>query len=246
MDRADLLAPKLPQIKTSQEIFWVSTYHPDLACLEDLIFKHWHHLAGKNFVTKVFWRVPVKLQAALVRSDLAAEHPARLTVPRETYTKACNHRLCKTCAWINPNPSVTSYTTKLSYRIRPSGSTCSTSNIVYAITFNCGQIYIGETSQPLNRRMNGHRSAIMTRDLRQPVTAHFCEHGHLLEDIAVSVLQVTNSDSQRFTAEKRWISQLVCDHPHGLNLEHVLAKERHLVPPVAPSASSRRSSAPTS
>ena len=84
--------------------------------------------------------------------------------------------------------------------------------------------------------MSGHRFAIRHQDTRQPVASHCVEHAHTMDDLSVMVLQKTASDSERFVSEKRWISQLVSDHPFGLNLEHVLAKNKHLALPTSGSA----------
>ena len=43
----------------------------------------------------------------------------------------------------------------------PTPLTCSSSNIIYLISCRkCGIQYVGETAQPLNKRMNNHRTAI--------------------------------------------------------------------------------------
>ena len=234
MNRDDLLSYKESDANTDQPVYWVCTFHPDLCHAEDILKKHWHLIGDKGFHLKVYWRVPVKLKQILVRSSLilvsnrcvATAGPTRVEA-----TTPCLRSRCKTCSLINPSPVFKSFTTGLRYRVRSFGGNCVTANVVYLITFSCGQIYVGETCQPLKDRMTGHRFAIKHSDTRQPVASHFIEHGHCMSDVSVAIIEQTASDKERFRAEKRWISQLVNDHPFGLNLEHMLAKDKHVKQP---------------
>ena len=68
--------------------------------------------------------------------------------------------------------------------------------IVYLIRCRvCDVWYIGETSQKLHLRMNGHRNSISTsKNLRSgvaglPVGDHFSKPGHSNDDMIVSVLK---------------------------------------------------------
>ena len=139
-----------------------------------------------------------------------------------------SNRGCKTCANINQSAQITSKTTNLQYSPRVPSCNCGTSNVVYLIQFRCGEQYVGETMNALRKRMNGHRRDIETRDLTKPVSRHFVQHQHSWEDVGVSVIEQCNSDIGRKRAEKKWMSQLMSDHPLGLNLEHVLKNDKHV------------------
>jgi hypothetical protein len=43
---------------------------------------------------------------------------------------------------------------------------CKTPNVVYLLDCHvCGSQYVGESAQPFNKRMNGHRSDLMKKTL---------------------------------------------------------------------------------
>ena len=176
----------------------------------------------------------------------ASQESANQELPLATGTCRCEHPRCLTCSWINTASTVISHSTKLSYSVGPGNYNCKTPNVVYVIKFSCGELYIGETSRALKDRITGHRNAIRHQDLSQPVAAHYATHNHCAEDLSVCVLQKCSSDSQRFIAEKKWISQLVTDHPLGLNLEHVLAKDKRLVRALKSKSVSDAQSVPSS
>ena len=66
---------------------------------------------------------------------------------------------------------------------------CETKSVIYLISCKlCGVQYIGETSQPLRKRMNNHRSRL--NDLCDLyIYKHFSSDGHSLEDLCVTPLE---------------------------------------------------------
>ena len=64
---------------------------------------------------------------------------------------------------------------------------CKSSNIVYLIICRrCGQQYVGETGQLLNRMINSHCFNIAHRRTEEsPVAEHFNGEGHTLADMTV-------------------------------------------------------------
>ena len=66
-------------------------------------------------------------------------------------------------------------------------ASCKSSNIVYLVTCrSCGPQYVGETGQPLHRRINIHRSNItQKRTEESPVVQLFNGEVHTLADMTV-------------------------------------------------------------
>jgi hypothetical protein len=59
---------------------------------------------------------------------------------------------------------------------------CKTPNVDYLLDCHvCGSQYVGESVQPFNKRMNGHRSDL-TKKTPLTVSQHFVSPGHSLND----------------------------------------------------------------
>ena len=79
------------------------------------------------------------------------------------------------------------------------------SNVVYAIQCNeCSELYVGETEQPLHRRMAQHRR-IKTTGPESAVYLHLKEKEHSFEDINVHILD----------KEDRWFERGVKESIHA-------------------------------
>ena len=95
--------------------------------------------------------------------------------------------------------------------------------VVYLIICRrCGQQYVGETGQPLHRRISSHRYNIAhQRTDESPVAKHFNHDAHSQADMVMMVIdQVWSSDPFLLkTMENRWIRILWTSHPFGLNLK---------------------------
>ncbi|XP_054831443.1 natural killer cells antigen CD94-like [Eublepharis macularius] len=86
---------------------------------------------------------------------------------------------------------------------------CSSSNLIHAVM--CQQcpsaLYIGQTSQPLHKRINGHKSDIRNGNVQKPVGEHFNLPGHSIKDLKVAVVQQKpfKNKVQREAAELEFI-----------------------------------------
>ena len=58
----------------------------------------------------------------------------------------------------------------------------------------CGSQYVGESVQPFNKRMNGHRSNLTKKTLL-PVSQHFVSPGHSLDDFGRSNIYVIDDNA---------------------------------------------------
>ena len=61
---------------------------------------------------------------------------------------------------------------------------------------------MGETENPLDNGLNGHRSDITNHQIGKPVTAHFNSMGHTLEDLEIMVINITCGDASIIWSKK--------------------------------------------
>ena len=116
------------------------------------------------------------------------------------------------------------------------------SNVVYAVQCNeeCSDLYIGETKQPLHKRMSQHRRATTTGQ-DSAVHLHLKEKGHSFDDHKVRIL----------AREDRWFERGVKEAIHvklerpslnrGGGLRHHLSPTYNAVFRALPRRHSRRS-----
>ena len=200
----------------------VIPFHPDIAHIPDILRTHLPLLGGSDIVPKVYWKPPKKVRNLLVSSFLrtsvdrpiAQTHSAVGMVP-------CLRPRCKTCKNVDTASSITSTTTNLSYKV--ASATCSSKHVIYMLKFtNCDKMYIGQTEQQFSLRMNGHRSSVNKRDVQLPFSHHFIEHEHSWDDVQLTILESVPENKTLDSSESHWISQLMSDHPFGLNIQNVL------------------------
>jgi hypothetical protein len=78
--------------------------------------------------------------------------------------KPCGDKRCKWCLQLQHAQVFHSKTTGKEYNILCNVN-CKTPNVVYLLDCHvCGSQYVGESVQPFNKRMNGHRSDLTTKD----------------------------------------------------------------------------------
>ena len=163
---------------------------------------------------KAFWyppliasRCPKNLKDLLVRATLTSN--------------PCGAPRCKTCPILRVTDEFSSHTTGQFFKVKFRTS-CKSSNIVYLITCRrCGLQYVGETSQPLHARINGHRFDITHRRTDvSPVADHFNSGAHSESDMTVMVIELSSSRDPclRKVKEGRWIRTLETSSPSGMNL----------------------------
>ena len=95
-------------------------------------------------------------------------------------------------------------------------------------------MYIGQTGQQFNLRINGHRSSVTKEDKQLPFSHHFIEHDHTWDDVRVSILQTVPENSGLDDAEAFWISQFMSDYPLSLNIQNVLYRNCFRMTDVKP------------
>ena len=99
---------------------------------------------------------------------------------------------------------------------------CKTPNVVYLLECHvCGSQYAGESVQPFNKKMNGHRSD-HTKQTLLPMSQHFVSPGHSLDDFVRSKIYIIDhnpswKENQRHKRESFWIRELQTLHPEGIH-----------------------------
>ena len=102
--------------------------------------------------------------------------------------KPCGDKRCKCCLQLQHAQQFHNKTTGKEYEILQFN--CKTPNVVYLLDFHvCGSQYVGESVQPFNKRMNGHRSDLTKKTLL-PVSQHFLSTGHSLDDFGRSKMYI--------------------------------------------------------
>lgn len=97
---------------------------------------------------------------------------------------------------------------------------CKFSHIVYKITcLTCGQGYIGETSDELHIRMNGHRSHVYnkkTPNISFEILHFRC---HSFENISIEILAQVEDRNERLQIENDFMFKYRTIYPYGLNTD---------------------------
>ena len=163
----------------------------------------------------IAFRRPRNLKDILVRATLT---PILYEPPGN---RPCGIPRCRTCPILLATDEFSSSTTGEKFKVKTKAS-CKSSNIIYLIECRrCGQQYVGETEQPLHRRINSHRYDITHRRTDEsPVAQHFNGDAHSLADMAVMVIDQMRSRDPclRKIRESRWIRTLGTSYPSGMNL----------------------------
>ena len=129
------------------------------------------------------------------------------------YSSPCkSNRRCKLCPSVSNSNSVTNHlTNKTSYTARGKFNTKYTIYAAECTKHNL--LYIGQSSQKLNCRFNGHRSDVRVKPKAYELTQHFSQSKNckIDNDLKVYILQdkLEDSSSERMEYfEDRWITRL--------------------------------------
>ena len=156
----------------------------------------------------VAFRRPKSIKNTLVRA--AVSRPSSMV----DQCKPCGDKRCMCCLQLQRAQVFHSRTTVKEYKIFCNVN-CKTPNVAYPLDCHvCGSQYVGESVEPFNKRINGHRSDLTKKTLL-PVSHHFVSPGHSLEDLSdpkfilLTTIQVGK--------ESFWIRELQTLHPKGIS-----------------------------
>ena len=134
----------------------------------------------------------------------------------------CNRKKCIICEkHVTEGQSFQSCQTQEQFQLRGNFN-CDTKNIIYLISCKkChGAQYVGQSQNSLRERFYLHRSHI-GKNKGTPLTMHFNEHDHSLDDMKCMIIEKVfgESQDQRLRRESFWIAKLKTLIPHGLNTD---------------------------
>ena len=208
--------------RKEQRIPLVVTYHTSMNFLARTTRCHQITLQSSECLNTIFnlppiiaFRCPKNLKDLLVHASLTSR------VNETPGNFRCGASRCKTCPILTTTNIFVSKVMGERFTIKIHTS-CKTNNIVYLIECRrCGLQYVGESGQPLHKRINSHRFDVTHGRIEEStVAAHFRSDGHSESDLLVCVIdRLWTEDTIRWkNEESRWIRTLGTLLPRGMNL----------------------------
>ncbi|XP_072169503.1 uncharacterized protein [Diadema setosum] len=222
LPRSEVLKPKTNKQDTTDRIPLVTTFHPNLPSLHNILRDNHHILHTSDRLSQAVpdtpilaYRRPHNLKDLIVRTEVPSLTDN--SSPLQHGTFKCSASRCIICSiHIHESDSFTSNSTGLSHHTK-GNITCTTTNVVYLITCRICRIqYVGETKTTLKRRFYGHRSTVNTAKLDTPVGHHFNLPDHSITDMTLQGIESlgTRPDTVRTSREKLWMRRLHTIQPH--------------------------------
>ena len=114
--------------------------------------------------------------------------------PKFSCVSTCGAKNCQCCAVLAPTNMFQSYSTGRKFiLISASSFNCKTRYVVYLISCkSCGMQYVGQTKQPLHKRLNGHRATIRNNKLNTFLCQHFNSDKHSVHDLSVQIIDTVD------------------------------------------------------
>jgi hypothetical protein len=158
--------------KINKRVPLVLTYHTSLEKNSGIVRHHWKEIEKSETLAKLFPEPPV---VAFQRPKSIKDTLVRAAISRSSSTvgqcKPCGDKRYKCCLQLQHTQVFYSKTTGKEYKIFCNVN-CKTPNVVYLLDCHvCGSQHGGESVQPFNKRMNGHRSDLTKKTLL-PVSQH--------------------------------------------------------------------------
>ena len=103
---------------------------------------------------------------------------------------SCDSTRCLCCMSFVASPNFASYCTGRKFILDRKGYfSCKSKNVIYLITCKkCGIQYVGQTTQALHCRLNGHRSSILGNQKNTYLSNHFRSEGHCIGDLSIQII----------------------------------------------------------
>ena len=223
-DRDSLLTPQTKPRTADHpsRVVFSTTWHPRLRFLQRFLNRSHSQLSTEHPQLKstfpeppiVAFRKNKTIRDSLVRARIGTESPPS---PKQHTTQ--QGLSTKLHGSMSSSSTLTNAQSNISVIVKP-GSAIE-KNVIYAAECNkCNLLYIGQTSQQLNERFNGHRSDILNHPTRCELPQHFHDNACSFDnDLQVYILQrnVNGSRLTREAQEDRWIMRLNTLAPNGMN-----------------------------
>ena len=140
----------------------------------------------------------------------------------------CNNPRCRFCPLLNKTGEIKSTHTNEKFNSMKNVS-CRSSNLIYCITCTvCYKQYVGQTSNRIRDRFQGHFNDVTRDDKDKAIPLHFNSPGHRgTKDMEITVLEFIKKSPKteqamkiRLRIEKHWTYTLHTLSPIGLNMEN--------------------------
>ena len=193
-DNDGTLTQVLKDMGKSRRVPFVTTWSHKLSGFQKSLHYHYKEM-NNNFpnLKSVFPEPPIlsyrcnqNLCNLLVHSSINRPPPCQTA----SNSSSCQKSRCKLCRSMSKSTSILN--TQSGKTCYTSGGQCTTTNTIYAA--ECTQhklIYVGQSSQKLNMRFNGHRSDVNVKPKSCELAQHF--HGShecdIKKDLKVYILQ---------------------------------------------------------
>ena len=136
----------------------------------------------------------------------------------------CGSQRCKTCPQFKTQNTFhsSSFNNKFIFCHGNKIFSCKSNNIIYLITCSsCNKQYVGETTQPLHKRNNGHRSCI-TSKTKTFLYEHYNTGNCNYSEASIQIIDYIDNSSTDMKndlqmLENYWIEKLGTAFPLGLN-----------------------------
>ena len=102
----------------------------------------------------------------------------------------CDSKGCLCCIKLETDNTFKSFSTGCTFTLAHSRAfSCKSRLVIYLISCKvCGLQYVGQTKQPLHKRLNGHRSAIRNNKLSTFLCQHFNDSKHSFDDLSIRII----------------------------------------------------------
>ncbi len=140
----------------------------------------------------------------------------------------CNNNKCRFCPLLNKSGIIECTFSNENFSTMKNVS-CRSSNLIYCITCTvCHKQYVGQTSNRLRDRFQGHFSDIIRDDPDKSIPVHFNSNNHTgVKNMNITILEFIKKPpkslqaiSIRLKREKHWTHLLHTLSPIGLNMEN--------------------------
>ena len=201
----------------------VTTYHPRLKDLRNLIKRNLQYLYADQDIKKVFTPAPFvsfrsarNLKSFLLRSKV---YP----LDRKVGSEKCNGKRCLVCLNVVETDTFESFQTKKQYKINHNLN-CNDKCLIYLLSCKiCGFQYVDSTTDPFRYRWNNYKDNNRKAErgvehMQADLLKHVASHGHsgFLEDCTITLIDKTDgADPTR--REEYWRRVLKTVSPYGLN-----------------------------
>ena len=210
-------------IEKEQKTPLITTYHPSLPSISNIVRKHWGVMTNEDpRLRRIFPKPSVvaykrgkNLRDLLVRAKISTKRKSNRKI--NGHSRCGNRKVlgfCCTCVLI-PEGGIKTHKCNRTNKIYKINSpvTCVTENVIYRITCKKPQcadfVYIGETKRKFCERISEHRGYVTNEKFNQVCGEHFNRPGHKCSDMLPVIIEQVhpkNDTFLRLRREKFWIN----------------------------------------